>query len=137
MHEAGPGEKRIARASRTECETLYTMLERGIIKTIRNCVSGQHKMRNTISIPTESDEAAFAYLPTKAACRRVAVTPPPPASRRSGGNGATACMPGPLACGREKERQPRKTKRAECSAGKQRMKSVVEQRVRVGAGGGE
>ena len=64
MHEAGPGEKRIARASRTECETLYTMLERGIIKTIRNCVSGQHKMRNTISIPTESDEAAFAYLPT-------------------------------------------------------------------------
>ena len=30
---------------------------------------------------------------SKAACRRVAVTPPPPASRRSGGGGATAYMP--------------------------------------------
>ena len=49
----------------------------------------------------------------KAACRRVAVTPPPPASRRSGGGGATAYMPGKLASGSEKERQPREKASAE------------------------
>ena len=49
----------------------------------------------------------------KAACRRVAVTPPPPAARRAGGGGATAYMPGKLANGSEKERQPREKVSAE------------------------